>query len=179
MVSVLSEVEDEPADRPDFAQFVAPEIGQGRTDEAWATIASELDHDMLWARIEAWIAYRWGERTVTWIVEGPGQFVPRLTPATITATERWDGSAYVSATLDPSPLGGFELPGEGPYRITATVGDPNSPPAAVQEAFRRLALYIAETWDSLAPCGDTPSSWPARSMQYSGAADMLRPYRKA
>ena len=46
--------------------------------------AQALDAAMIWQRLESWIAYRWGERSVIYIVEGPGDFVPRLSPVSYT-----------------------------------------------------------------------------------------------
>ena len=36
-------------------------------------------------RIEAYIAWRWGERPVEWVIKGEGLFIPPLKPVTITA----------------------------------------------------------------------------------------------
>ena len=41
-----------------------------------STAAAALDADMMWQRIEAYIAHRWTERDVTWVVEGPGDWHP-------------------------------------------------------------------------------------------------------
>ena len=46
--------------------------------------AAALSKDMIWARLEAYTAWRWSARGVVWIVEGPGEWVPPLKPATIT-----------------------------------------------------------------------------------------------
>ena len=144
----------------------------------------------VWARIEAYTAHRFTTREVVWTVEGPGEFKPDLQPATITAQEVWDGTAWIAASLTAGPLGGVELTGEGPYRITADVGG-GTVPAPVSEAFRRLAEYLAE---SDTPPGVSSYSYRlgdveetmqrnpahvARALQYSGAADLLRPYRRA
>lgn len=154
------------------------------------TAAAALDADMIWQRIESYVAHRWTAREVVWIVEGPGEFKPGLHPATITAREVWDGVAWITASLSDGPLGGVLLNGEGPYRFTATVGS-GDVPATVQEAFRRLAEYMAETVEhhgaheysvSIGELDQKVSrypTWLARAMQYSGAADLLRPYRRA
>ncbi|MEQ9258136.1 MAG: hypothetical protein RIG84_03465 [Roseovarius sp.] len=153
--------------------------------------AAALDADMIWQRIEAYIAHRWTDREVKWTVEGPGEWEPDLTPATITATEIWQDDAWTATTLTASALGGYVLPGEGPYRFTADVGS-GSVPAAVSEAFRRLAEYMAEPVDkhgagrfevdlggAIKEGFDRNPAWVAKSMQLSGAGDLLRPYRRA
>lgn len=147
-----------------------------------------------WQRIEPYIAYRWSPRAVSWIVEGPGEWYPPLKPATISTVEIWSGAdEWESAALDASPLGGYWLPATGPYRFSATAGTSDAdPPATVQEAVKRLAEYLAA--DPGAPGAtservDIPgvineevsrvASWRARAMQNSGAADLLRTYRRA
>ncbi|WP_104018443.1 hypothetical protein [Roseovarius nitratireducens] len=161
------------------------------TPAGLSTAAAALDADMIWQRIESYIAHRWTERQVIWTVEGPGEFVPDLTPATITAQEVWDGTAWITASLDASFMGGVVLAGDGPYRITADVGG-GTVPAAVDEAFIRLAGYMADVSDragvssySVGMGGAIEESyqrnpaWMARAMQNSGAGDLLRPYRRA
>jgi hypothetical protein len=152
--------------------------------------AAALDSDMIWARIEAYTAYRWTNREVTWTVEGPGGWAPDLTPATITASEKFISGAWVTVALDPEWSGGFYLPGCGPFRFTANVGSGTVPPS-VMEAFRRLAEYMADDpgrvgsssfTDKIGPLDESVTrtpTWLARAMQYSGAGDLLRPYRKA
>jgi hypothetical protein len=152
-------------------------------------------NDVAWQRIEPYIAYRYTSRAVTWVVEGPGEFVPPLKPASISTVDVWSERAneWETATLDPSPFGGYCLPCTGPYRFTATVGG-GSPaptvPAAVWEAVRRLAEYMAAKpgkagarSESIAAGSITIShsrseSWMAAALQNSGAADLLRGYRR-
>jgi hypothetical protein len=171
-----------------------------------STEADALDADALWARIEAWIAHRFSERTVTWIVRNRGEFVPDLTPAGPLTVERWQylsdlSIGFEAYTPDPTPAGGVLLV-EGPrpvsdgyphHRITATVGANNAAPPVVQDAFRRLAEYLAVTAD--APAGSSrygvtmgtglseqvtrDPRWIARALELSGAADLLRPFRRA
>lgn len=172
MVEVLSEVEGDPA-----AYFVVTGMSEA------AVLASQPI--TIWRRIEGWITYRWGERTVTWVIEGPGDWTPRLRPATITAAEIWRGSAWESVTLDPAPTG-YDL-GDATYRVTATVGDPADPPENVQAAYRRLGEYMRAVSEDPTPGhsggrdGDysfeRPAEWAARAMQLSGAGDLLRAYR--
>lgn len=147
-----------------------------------------------WSRVESFVAFRWGERNVVWVVEGPGEWVPPLRPATIESIDVWSsaGAWEEAVGLSASPLGGYWLPATGPYRFSGTVGDPGVPPGDVQLAVKRLAIYLAEL-----PTGDPgvisesiqvgnlrmesrrdPAA-VARALQMSGAADLLRPYRRA
>ncbi len=118
-----------------------------------------------------------------------GEWQPPLTPATITTVEIWRDDAWQEITLRPSPYGGYVLPG-GTYRFTGTVGG-GTVPAAVNEAFRRLAEYMAAkpgapgttrervTAGSVTVDKSRSASWAASAMSNSGAGDLLRPYRRA
>jgi hypothetical protein len=162
-----------------------PAIPSGLSLEAMMLNASAL-----WARIEAYTAHRFTPREVVWTVAGPGAFTPDLKPATITATEVWDGASWIAASLSAYPLDGLLLNGEGPYRITADVGG-GDVPAPVSEAYRRLAEYLAEDGSpagassysyKLGDVEETTQRSPAhvaRALQNSGAADLLRRYRRA
>ncbi len=159
-----------------------------RENEAQPTHA---ENTLAWDRIEAWIAHRWVPRAVLYVVEGAGQWVPRLTPFTVTATEIWN-DGWEDVTLSASPLDGLELTCAGPYRIAGTAGDGSTPPETVTEAVARLAAYLAtphcdpgvsDHSVSLGGSLDTSyrrnPAWLARSIINSGAADLLRPYRRA
>lgn len=162
-----------------------------------STAAAALDADMIWERIEGYIVHRWTERAIVWVSEGPGEWCPPLTPATISTVEIWNGTAWETCTAPDSPLGGYWLSGTGPYRFTGTVGA-GDVPAAVAEAFKRLAEYSAEVSEfnmvkgragmsshsvelgsSIKESFDRAPTWVARAMINSGAADLLRPYRRA
>jgi len=159
-----------------------------------STAAAALDADMLWQRIEAWIAWRYSERTIQWVVEGCGDWRPLLAPATIATVERWTGTGWeITTELLASPLGGYQLPGEGPYRFTGTVGVNGAEvPAAVLEAFRRLAEYSVPDTDHIRGARsqshtipdvftetlERSPAWIAMAMQNSGAADLLRNFRR-
>jgi hypothetical protein len=159
--------------------------------EGLSTAAAALSSDMLWQRLEAYIAWRWTERAVTWIVDGCGDWRPPLTPATIATVEIWSGDAWATVTLSPSPLGGYCLTG-GMYRFTGTAGnDAADVPAAVLEAFRRLAEYMAANAGTAGAASQTVNipdvetreitrspSWMARAIANSGAGDLLRQYRR-
>lgn len=153
--------------------------------------AAALDAGFVWGRIESFIAHRFSARSVSWVVEGPGEWVPPLSPATIATVEAWAGTAWEAVTLSASPLGGYQLEADGPYRFTGTAGG-GAVPAPVTEAFRRLAEYFGASDDSAPGAGDFSASigpisentsrqatWLARAMVYSGAGDLLRPYRRA
>lgn len=172
-------------------QVEAVPVAYPATPAGLSTEASALDANMIWSRIETYIACRFTSRAVVWTVEGPGEWVPPLTPATITTTEVWQNDAWTAATLTASPLGGYVLDGSGPYRFTGTAGG-GTVPAAVNEAFRRLAEYMADDTDR-AGAGryevniggewqegfDRNPAWMARAMSNSGAGDLLRNYRRA
>lgn len=159
-----------------------------------------------WQRVESYIAHRWNSRSVVYIAEGPGDWRADLSPSTIANVEVWRDNAWVAETLDPAPLGGYGLDSEGPYRFTGTVGSASEPPRAVKEAVFRLVQYFRAV-DETPPEHRIVSSlktdqapyyqphdathslreldierpnaqWIARALQYSGAADLLRPYRK-
>lgn len=150
--------------------------------------ATAIDASVIWSRIEAYTATRWTSRAVAWTVEGPGEWVPILTPATIATTEKWTGAAWETNAPDASPLGGYQL-ACATYRFTGTVGSGPVPEAA-NEAYRRLAEYLAEDAGqpgatseahSVGPINVSVSraaNWAARAMINSGAADLLRPYRR-
>lgn len=152
--------------------------------------ATELD--AIWQRIESYIAHRFVSRPVVWIVEGPGEWTPPLTPATIETVEAWNGAAWETCTAPDSPLGGYWLTARGPYRFTGTVGG-GQVPAPVAEAYARLDSYLsaidqntpgARSYSIAVPDVETvtierDATWIARAMQQSGAADLLRPYRRA
>jgi len=177
MAITISQTESEPTDYPD-----AP--------SGLSTAAAALAPAIVWDRLEAWCAHRWAERSVTWVVEGPGEWVPPLTPATISTIKVWSRGAdeWEAVSLSASPLGGYRLPATGPYQFTGTVGAAEVP-ATVNEAYRRLAEYMAAkpgkpgaTFESVSAGSISVSSrrsesWLASAMANSGAADLLRAYR--
>lgn len=147
----------------------------------------EIDGSIVWQRIEAYVAHRWTPREVVWIIEGNAgdEWTSPLVPLVSHTAERWDGSAWASVTLLSGPLG-LCLPSDGTFKVTATVGGGDLP-EAVQEAFWRLHEYsvgIAGSFRNEASyrtMGDTEVSpnWAAKALILSGAADLLRPYRRA
>lgn len=170
-------------------------VVDGLSDAALA-----LDQAALWQRIEQWIAYRWPKREVAWTVGGEGEFMPPLADWTIKTTEvavagSMDAPPWLEVDLLRGPFG-VELRGKR-YRITADVGSDDDPPAAVLEAYRRLAEFMAEAdakvskyqpaafstySESLSDASisvSRPMNYKARAIHYSGAADLLRPWRIA
>ena len=154
-----------------------------------STAAAALDPDAIWQRIEAYIAHRYTARSIQWIVTECGDWQPPLAPAIISTVERWNGDDWETATCPPSPVGGYCLPG-GSWRFTGTVGG-GTVPEIVDEAFRRLAEYMAAarrgspgttrervTAGSVTVDKSRSASWAAASMANSGAADLLRNYRR-
>ncbi len=177
MVEILKRVEQIPA--------AYPAKPGNLSDEADA-----LDAGLIWGRIESYTAHRFSVREVVWTVEGPGDWVPDLTPVTISAIEFWEQGNWFEAFPVSNPLGGYELCVEGPYRITATAGGGDAP-AAILEAYKRLAEYSAGERGaagassqvvSVGPITDEVRrnpAWLARAVQNCGAGDLLRPYRRA
>jgi len=176
MAVMISELEGVPASYP-------------ATDAVTAPNGTEANAAAIWQRIESWIAYRWRSRSVVYVVEGPGEWSPRLTPFTASTVEIWQGDAWEATTPRPAPLGGYVFDGDGPYRVTGTAGDASTPPADVLEAYRRLARFTVDHEDSgLSPAtmnvkdGDydvgVVPGFAAKSLQLSGAADLLRRYRR-
>lgn len=167
-----------------IAQFETPPEAYpaitGLTGDALATA---------WQRIEAYTAYRFSPRLVTWLVDSSGgEWVVPLRPATGITAGIWSGDGYVPVTLAPAP-GGWCIPC-GRFEVKATVGAAPVP-AAVATAVKRLADYMAEELPlpaglrsysanvgqlSEAVTGDPARA--ARALQNSGAADLLRLYRR-
>lgn len=178
-IDILKQFEAVPAAYPAAPSGLSPD-------------AAELGADMIWARIEAYCAHRWTPREVVWTLLGDGgdQFHPPLTPVVSREAHHWDGTVWASLTLLDGPLG-IALPFDGTFKITAQVGG-GEVPAPVLGAFKRLAEYSADTEERAGATDYSVNmggaiqesfrrypSWMARAMQYSGAADLLRPYRRA
>lgn len=159
-----------------------------------SSAAAALDPKVIWQRIEAHTAFRSSERTVIWVVEGCGEWCPPLYPATIQTVEVWSRAGeWETVEIPASPLG-YYLPASGPYRFTGIVGDNDAAvPASIAEAFRRIAEYSVQKIALAGVAGATSEtisvggislayrrspSWLALAMQNSGAADLLRPYRR-
>lgn len=184
MATTIKQTEAAPESYPDVSELDLSDA------------AAAIDPAVVWQRIESYVAHRWSPRAVEFIVEGCGEWVPPLSPASIEAVQVWSRSGtWEAVSLTPSPLGGYYLPATGPYRFTGTAGPGTSPisaPAAVMEAWRRLAEYMASdpseqpgsrsesmTIGSITTSTDRSPAWLAMALQHSGAADLLRPYRRA
>ncbi|MEP1592885.1 hypothetical protein [Sulfitobacter sp.] len=177
-IDVVKQFEDVPAEYPAAPSGLSP-------------AAAALDAAMIWQRIEAYTAWRFTLREVVWTLIGDGgdQFNPRLTPVVSREGHVWRQEAWVPVSLLEGPLG-IILPSDGTFKITAQVGDGDMP-AVFSEAFRRLAEYLApgekhpgasgfKTGLASIDIEETRSAtWVAKAMQYSGAADLLRNYRRA
>ena len=177
MIEVLKREEAQPAAYP-------------TVPEGLSTAAAALDSDMIWQRIETYVAHRWTTRDITYVIEGSGYWRPDLKPFSIGTKKEWQNNAWVPVTLNTGPMGGLELLGEL-YQFTGTAGASATVPAAVNEAYRRLAEYLTsedhrpgasrfsvDIAGGLSVAYDRSPTWVARAMQYSGAADLLRPYRR-
>lgn len=182
MVDLLKEIEATPSSYP-------------ATPSGLSTPAAALDAEMIWERIEAYTRTRYKAREVIWVAEGcEGEdWTPPLSPVVSHTSEKWErlglGGQWVETALPDGPVG-LILPSDGQFRVTAQVGG-GDPPKAVSEAFRRLAEYMADDTDragvtsySVNMGGAIEESYQrnaahvARALQNSGAADLLRPYRR-
>lgn len=183
MAETLKQVEAVPASWP--------AVPDGLSDGAAA-----VDPAAIWTRLEGWCAHRWSAREVVWTVQaGAGDaWAPPLAPVASLTGERWAGEAWAPSTgILRGPMG-FHIPANGTWRLTGQVGE-GPPPAAALEAYRRFAEYLAgarELTDepgassSRASLGgslefeiDRNPAWKAKALAWSGAADLLRPYRRA
>lgn len=180
MAETIQQIEEAPETYPEITGLVVKERPLDTFSEA------ERDA-FVWQRIEGFTAWRWSERQVVWTVEGAGEWKPPLAPATVATAEVWDGSGWTETVPLPSPYGGYDLPGDGPYRITAIVGS-GDVPEGVMAAARRLVEYLTDStddkrWATSVTDGDNQfdrqASWISRALQNSGAADLLRKYRRA
>lgn len=179
MVEILKQVEGMPTFYPPVT---------GLSPEALA-----LNQDALWQRLEAYVAWRWSPRLVTWTVSGEAgqQWSAPLAPISDHAAKGWDNGAWQTRDILEGPMG-LIIPHRGSWRISATVGDDVPLPEAVGEAFRRLAEFAAAQTGGMPGAssysiniGQLSESWSmapafmARALDNSGAADLLRPYRRA
>ena len=143
----------------------------------------------LWARLEAYTAHRWTPRAVTWLLNGRGGWFAPVALAELVEADRGAGGAWEETTLSPAPMG-YVMPC-GRFKVIATVGADNAAPAVVLEAFDRLKAYVtaelggvpgASTYSvNIGQLSESISRNPAfmaRALDNSGAADLLRPYRR-
>ncbi|MCB5409454.1 hypothetical protein [Pseudogemmobacter faecipullorum] len=146
-----------------------------------------------WARIEHYISRRFVARPVVWtLTASGGDWQPPLGPVNGGAAPAWflwrDGE-WQEITVQRGPFG-YLLPA-GTVMAELNVGQ-GPVPAPVSEAIRRLAGYLSAEVEGPAGArsysanvGQLAESWTrdpaaaARALQNSGAADLLRPYRRA
>lgn len=177
MAELLKWQEDAPASAPPVPASLSP-------------AAAALDPLAIWSRLELWCGYRWQARSFSAVICGPGEWSAPVAPVTYADVEIWRDDHWELSELRPGPLG-LEF-GSGTFRVTGTAGDDQSPGADAVEAYRRYAEFLAETgkrpgyesW-SLSVEGAFSLNWKrernalAKGIYGSGAADMLRQYRRA
>ena len=61
--------------------------------------AAALDPEFVWGRIEPYTTFRFSSRSVAWVVEGPGEWVAPVAPATIAAVGGWTGTAWAAVAV--------------------------------------------------------------------------------
>lgn len=176
-IDLLREFEEIPETYPSVTPF-------NRLDYIFDEDAPVSDAQV-WQRIESYIWARYTPRVVVWTIIGNAgdEFVPRLSPMVSYAAALWSDQ-WGDTTLQDGPLG-VCLPCDGTYRITAQVGGGDLP-AAVSEAYKRLHEYTRgindsfknETADIRDDGNEIARNWTAKALQLSGAADLLRPYRR-
>lgn len=166
-----------------------PATPSGLSD-AGAALAPAL----VWDRLYQWIGWRWGTSAVEWTVKGGGVFAVPLRPATVEAVAYWDKDVedWIAVPLGKDPMG-ISLPFDATWKVDATCGaGVTQAPAIVDEAYRRLADYLAAAPDDMAGVTSATetvegvmtqsfhrsSTWRARALEASGAADLLRSYRR-
>lgn len=153
--------------------------------------AAALDPAPIWGRIEAWCSYRWALRVTLTTIEGEAgdEWVTPIAPFALDSALIWKG-AWVDATIWDTGLG-LALPISGRFKLIGTYGEDEAPDATVNEAYRRLAEYIADAEHhrfagassvkvDAGQVGiqyDRAPTHMARAIALSGAADLLRPYR--
>ncbi|WP_299842148.1 hypothetical protein [uncultured Roseovarius sp.] len=181
MATALQKIEADPM------QY--PALPVGLSQAALAAVVTDQRLNSMWKRIESHVAHRWTARTVTWVVEGAGEWLPSLTPVVdISTVEQWQDSTWVPVTVSPTPMGGLYFPSDCHHRVVANVGA-GPAPDDVTEAFRRLAEYLAGIRGNASEVsfrrsvGDvtntvrTEPDFMGMALQKSGAADLLRDYR--
>lgn len=147
--------------------------------------AAAIPEGAVWSRLEKWITRRWGKRGVKWIIEGPCEFIPRLTPAALDTAKKWGGMSTGWETTTPANGPQGLILGADVYKLTFNVGETSVPPSDVLEAYRRIAEYWAEAEGDAGFTSVTDGDFSltrsanamGRALQYSGAADLLRAYR--
>ena len=146
-----------------------------------------------WQRIEHFIARRFGSRAVVWTLTSEGgEWRPPLGPIiAVTEAFRWCDGDWQPYTITRGPFGLLLPPGH--VQIDASVGTVSLQlPSSVESDVQRLAAYLES--ESAVPAGarsyranvgqlsESISADPAhmaKAIHNSGAADLLRKYRRA
>ena len=158
--------------------------------------AAALDAEFLWRRIESYVAHRWSPRSVTWMMDVSTGFGWPLYPvSTVTVYALSDDEETWEEVVQPATRRALETGGARFVRVEATVGHALSVPLPgdVAEAFRRLAEYEAgpdeinmpgvsryaiDIGGAIQHTISRREDHRARALINSGAADLLRPYRR-
>ncbi|MDO5613628.1 MAG: hypothetical protein Q4G14_10370 [Paracoccus sp. (in: a-proteobacteria)] len=160
-------------------------------NDPWPALEGLFQHEseVAWQRVEHYTAWRFVPRNVCWLLDSQGgEWHPPLRPYRDLTARRWTGDGYETVQLARAP-GGWRIPA-GRYEISAVVGD-GIAPAIVCRAVQRLAEYLRDAGQQPAGvrsysinAGQLSESLTlhpnaeARAMQASGAADLLRGFRR-
>ncbi|MEM6438548.1 MAG: hypothetical protein AAF763_02460 [Pseudomonadota bacterium] len=180
MTRLLEMDEGEPNAWPEIVDRMGALLGRDPNDPA-------VEMAAVWRRIEAWVSWRGPARSAAFTLEGPGEWRPPLHPFALLQAFRWDATSriWMETTLPAAPLG-YELD-DGRWLVTGTAGNDDAPvPAEIYEAAQRLEEYMRgianKNKDSFAYTelyqSRRAARYAARALELSGAADLLRPWRK-
>jgi hypothetical protein len=148
-----------------------------------STDAAAIEPAVIWDRLEAFTNFRWSTTVMDFVVNPDHQVMwhPPYLPFVVDLVN--------GEPADPDEFGAVELAGRSTVRATIGGGDVSE---AVKAAYRRLAEYFAVRDEmpagaqryavSIGDISETISKrgdHMARAMQNSGAADLLKKYRKA
>ena len=155
-----------------------PEPPDGLSDDAAA-----IEPAVIWDRLEAFCNYRWSETVMEFVV-APDHPVMWTQPYLPSVVDLVNGEP-----AEPDEFGAVRINGRS--KVRATIGGA-APSETVLAAYRRLAEYFAVRDEmpagaqryavSIGDISETISKRPdhmARAMHNSGAADLLRKFRKA
>lgn len=159
----------------------------------------------IWQRIEAYCNWRWTPREAQIDVDGVGWFNLPVRPFRVTKVEFFAGEAWEEVLPPHAEQRGWRMYSAFERcRITGMVGEDNPAPEAVIHAAIRLHAYLGHTPESF-PMWATSRShtaentthgeggststrnetfqrhadYLAKAIQHSGAADLLRRYRRS
>ncbi|SLN10775.1 hypothetical protein PSJ8397_00042 [Pseudooctadecabacter jejudonensis] len=177
-------------EQEEISTAVYPDAPDGLSDAAAA-----LSKEIVWDRLEQFTNYKIGQRSIQFRVcsnRGQPWWIPAERPFEITGILIADTTLddYVATPVRPRADGAVNLEGKAAL-VTATVGLATAPPLFL-EAYKRLAEYFAAS--QIGPEGVTryslsvgpditegyskQATHTAKAMVNSGAADLLRKYRK-